>query len=184
MQALRGPDFVIAGASFELRELLLEAAYVELDAVICHCEHSLASVPETVAHVRKRLPAARVVAVSRYSTGPDLRRALAAGLDAFVLDSQVPVALAAAVRAACAGQLSIPRETRPPLYTPALSHGERQVLASVAAGLTNSEIAARLNISAGTVKSRLSNAYSKLGVSSREEAAAAMLENEPASGHL
>lgn len=176
--AVGGPNFSIAAASFDLRELLLETTDIEVDAVICHCGDSLAGVADTVARVRKRLPGTRVVAVTRTSGGPDLRKALAAGLDALVLDSQVQVALAASVRAACAGQLSIPRETRPPVYSSALSHGEREVLASVAAGLTNGEIAARLNISASTVKGRLSNAYSKLGVRSREEAAAAMLENE------
>jgi hypothetical protein len=50
------------------------------------------------------------------------------------------------------------------------------VLGQVAAGLTNSEIAESLFLSESTVKSHLSSAFAKLGVRSRKEAAALVLD--------
>jgi DNA-binding NarL/FixJ family response regulator len=52
----------------------------------------------------------------------------------------------------------------------ALSGRERQVLALLAAGRTNREMAAELSVSLATVKTHLVRLYSKLGVSNRNEA--------------
>jgi DNA-binding NarL/FixJ family response regulator len=48
-----------------------------------------------------------------------------------------------------------------------LSERERQIAAAVAEGLSNTEIGARLHVSAGTVKAHVSSALSKLGLDSR-----------------
>jgi DNA-binding NarL/FixJ family response regulator len=55
----------------------------------------------------------------------------------------------------------------------ALSSRERQVLALLADGLGNKQIAARLGISTNTVKTHLEVVFEKLGVSSRAEAVSA-----------
>jgi DNA-binding CsgD family transcriptional regulator len=55
----------------------------------------------------------------------------------------------------------------------ALSSRERQVLALLADGLGNKQIAARLGISPNTVKTHLEIVFEKLGVSSRAEAVTA-----------
>lgn len=52
-----------------------------------------------------------------------------------------------------------------------LTEREREVLAFLAEGLSNKEIAARLYLSVRTVEGHLTNAYGKLGVHSRTEAA-------------
>ena len=53
-----------------------------------------------------------------------------------------------------------------------LSSRELEVLALIAKGLTNQEIAARLYLSLHTVKAHARNIYAKLGVSSRTQAVA------------
>lgn len=55
----------------------------------------------------------------------------------------------------------------------ALTNREREILALLADGLGNKQIAARLGISANTVKTHLELLFEKLGVSSRAEAVAA-----------
>ena len=58
---------------------------------------------------------------------------------------------------------------------PHLSERERDVMRWQLAGLSNGEIAAKLLISPETVKSHLSNVYSKLGVRNRQQAALMVL---------
>jgi DNA-binding NarL/FixJ family response regulator len=64
----------------------------------------------------------------------------------------------------------------PNLY---LTPRERDVLALLIEGKTNREIAARLYLSQGTIKSYLSSIYEKLDVSNRTEAAVAALQLLP-----
>ncbi len=53
---------------------------------------------------------------------------------------------------------------------PDLTHREREILDLIAAGLSNAEIAARLVLSAKTVRNHISNIFSKLQVADRSEA--------------
>ncbi|HNP73703.1 MAG TPA: response regulator transcription factor, partial [Kouleothrix sp.] len=52
-----------------------------------------------------------------------------------------------------------------------LTKREREVLALLVAGRTNSQIAAQLGISYGTTRLHVSNIFAKLGVENRTEAA-------------
>lgn len=60
---------------------------------------------------------------------------------------------------------------------PILTAQERKVLACMAAGMTNKEIARRLCISLSTVKSHISSVFKKLGLSNRTEASVYALKN-------
>ncbi len=53
-----------------------------------------------------------------------------------------------------------------------LSHRERQIVAGVASGESNRELAERLGLSENTVKHHLTTIFEKLGVSNRAELAA------------
>jgi DNA-binding NarL/FixJ family response regulator len=92
-------------------------------------------------------------------------------------------AIAAAVEAAAAGLVVLPPDAlaaMPPGIAAraeapsveALSAREAQILALLAEGLVNKQIAARLGISRHTVKSHLAALFHKLGVSTRAEAVA------------
>jgi DNA-binding NarL/FixJ family response regulator len=60
-----------------------------------------------------------------------------------------------------------------------LSPQENRILALVVEGRTNKEIAAALNLSDKTVKNYLSNAFQKLQVNRRSQAAALFLRQRP-----
>jgi DNA-binding NarL/FixJ family response regulator len=133
---------------------------------------------QLVRRARRRVPEAAVIAVVSGSGGGDPSRLLAAGADALLLARDVDAAIAATVRAAAAGQVSVPGELRQLIQPSALSHRERQILGLAVAGLTNAQIAGRLFISESTVKTHLSSAFRRLGVHSRREAAALVFASD------
>jgi DNA-binding NarL/FixJ family response regulator len=131
--------------------------------------------------LRGNCPATRIVVVA--ATGDATvaaRQSLNAGADAFVPESAAERSLIAAVDAVLAGFVCVPRETRRLVAKPTFSHREKEVLGLLVTGLTNSQIAARLFLAESTVKSHLASAFGKLGVRSRKDAAALLLD--PAEG--
>lgn len=90
--------------------------------------------------------------------------ALAAYLD-FLLDA---FACEPSVLARTAGQQSLPMTALPGRLTPR----EYEVLALVAAGASNADIAAHLTVSLHTVKTHLAHIFGKLGAASRTQALA------------
>lgn len=129
-----------------------------------------------VRSVRRELPSARIVVTGRDVRGGLARQALNAGADAFVSEQHAPEALAAAVRAVVAGLVCAPRATRRLVAKPTFSHREKQILELVVAGMTNRQIAGRLYLAESTVKSHVAAAFAKLGVRSRKDAAAILLD--------
>lgn len=127
---------------------------------------------------RRRAPDVGIVVVVRVAMQRGARGLLAAGADAVVLDAERREVLPAAVRCAAVGQISIPRPLREALAPPALTHRELQIVALAAAGCTNAQISERLCLAEGTVKAHFSSVFRKLGVSSRRQAAAAVLASD------
>ena len=82
--------------------------------------------------------------------------------------------LVAAVRAVAAGRTHLPAgpaaQLAARLTDVALTDREAEVLALVAEGLRNKEVAARLGVSEFTVKAHVQNLLAKLGVHDRTEA--------------
>jgi DNA-binding NarL/FixJ family response regulator len=132
--------------------------------------------------VQRAAPVTPIVAVACDETQVLARRALNAGAAAFVSEALAPTALAAAVMAVIAGLICVPPCSRRLVARPTFSHREREVLQLMLAGMTNREIADRLHLAESTAKGHLVTAFSKLGVRSRKEAAATLLD--PAEGLL
>ena len=141
--------------------------------------------PEGLAAVSaftERMPDVPLVIVSPVAGRQSIRRAISAGVTALVDEPLLEHHLFLAVRAASAGILCVPRALQKQVERPVLSFREKQVLELVARGLTNSEIAQRLFLAESTVKTHLSTSFRKLGVRSRKEAAAIVLDPEDALG--
>lgn len=128
--------------------------------------------------LRNRLPGCSIVLVACGDERAVVRKALRAGVDGYVPEAAIQQALEVTIAAVLAGQLAVPRSVRHRVVWTVFSAREKQVLQLVASGLTNGEIADRLFLSESTVKSHLSSSFRKLGVSSRAEAAAAVLDSE------
>lgn len=126
--------------------------------------------------IRAKFGSVGVVLVCRHAGAAHVRRALSLGVDGVVLIDRVEAALAAVVGVVRAGQISVPSERRREVRATALTNREKQILVLVVAGLTNAQIADQLYLAESTVKSHLSSAFSKLGVSSRSEAATVIVD--------
>ncbi|MFQ5889789.1 MAG: response regulator [Gemmatimonadota bacterium] len=125
----------------------------------------------------------RVLVLTAYSDGESMRAALEGGADGYALKTEPPQQTVTSIRQVQAGQLVFPLAAKrwllggsAPAGSGQLTDREREVLALVAEGLTNAQIARRLRVSGNTVKFHLQNLYMKLGVSNRTEAAARYLK--------
>lgn len=127
-------------------------------------------------------PQTRPVVVSETSAPAVIRRGVNSGAAGFVLLDEVATALVPTVRAVAAGQLVIPFARRRESIPETLTTREKQILSLVVMGLRNREIATKLYVAESTVKSHLSSAFAKLGVGSRNEATALILDSRAGVG--
>ncbi len=135
----------------------------------------------TVRALRRDAQATRIVVVARAAKDAKsilARQTLNAGADAFVPEHDAAQALIPAVRAVVAGLICVPHVARRVVAKPAFSHREKQALELLILGMTNRQIADRLYLAESTVKSHLASAFAKLGVRSRKDAAAVLLDPE------
>jgi two-component system, NarL family, response regulator LiaR len=119
---------------------------------------------------------AQVVVVAGSDIAQVLPQLFAAGAAAVVLDDRLDQALVPTIDAVRAGQSVVPASLRRTLVQPALTGREKQTLGLVVLGLSNAEIALKLHLTVSTVKSHLRSAFRKLGVRSRNEATALILD--------
>jgi DNA-binding NarL/FixJ family response regulator len=150
--------------------------------IVVAAERPDRSTLDLVRMLRSGLADVSAVLVCRRAVIADVRRALELGIEGIVLKDDAEEALAAVVAAVCAGQVSAPGGQRRAVRARALTTREKQILTLMVTGLTNSQIAAQLFLAESTVKSHLSSAFGKLGVSSRSEAAAVILDPERGRG--
>lgn len=117
-----------------------------------------------------------VLVLTNYDSDHDILGAVEAGASGYLLKDAPPHELITAVRAAAAGESAlapvIATRLMDRMRAPqaSVSARELQVLELVAAGRSNSDIAAELFVSDTTVKSHLAHIFTKLGVSSRTAA--------------
>lgn len=122
----------------------------------------------------------KVLVLSAFNDGDSIQSALEKEADGFALKTESPQQTMASIRQVYSGQLVFPQAAkrwlrthrqRPTNPTDELSEREAEVLALVAQGLTNTQIAQRISVSDNTVKFHLQNIYQKLDVANRTEAA-------------
>jgi two-component system, NarL family, response regulator LiaR len=134
--------------------------------------------------IRQRHPGAQVIALTSFQDQERVQAALDAGALGYLLKNVSADDLARAIRSARAGRPTLAPEAtqalihaarRPPAPGHDLTPREREVLALMARGLNNAEIAKRLVVNRSTAKFHVSNILTKLGAASRTEAVALAL---------
>ncbi|WP_121701598.1 response regulator transcription factor [Streptomyces sp. E5N298] len=138
------------------------------------------TVTDTTAAGSGRTP--HVLVLTTYDTDADITRAIEAGATGYLLKAERPEELFAAIHAAAQGRTALSGPVAGRVMAnlrkprPALTDRERDILAQLATGLGNREIARALFISEATVKTHLRRIYDKLGVDTRAGAVAVAKE--------
>lgn len=122
-------------------------------------------------------PQVRILFLTSYSDEHAIMSTVLAGAAGYLLKDICPQALVCAVRDAAGGRPILDSRATQPIVmrmqqSLSLSEQEKRVLALVAEGRTNKQIAEVLQLSEKTVKNYLSNAFQKLHVGHRSHAAA------------
>jgi DNA-binding NarL/FixJ family response regulator len=128
---------------------------------------------EAAAAIRADFPQARMIALTTYGGDEDIRRALAAGMQAYLTKDVLHDELLNAIRAVHEGRRYLPPSVAAALAAqmprPDLSARELQVLELIVRGLANKQIGYTLTIAEHTVKNHVKNILSKLGVQDRTQ---------------
>ncbi|NUR61056.1 MAG: response regulator transcription factor [Catenulispora sp.] len=136
----------------------------------------------TMELLREAGSTARVLVVTSFTDRRMIVPAIRAGARGYVYKDVDPAALATAVRSVHAGHVLLEpevatalldsgAETDPTPHATPLTAREREVLALIAQGRANREIARSLVLAEKTVKTHVSNILMKLGVADRTQAA-------------
>jgi two-component system, NarL family, response regulator DesR len=166
-------DMEIAGQAQNGREALELVIAAPPDVLLTDIEMPELTGLELAAEIKKRRLPVKVVILTTFARAGYLRRALDAGVSGYLLKDAPASTLANAIRRIKTGARVIDPELAAEAWTEAdpLTDRERQVLRYAGEGEASAGIAARLNLSEGTVRNYLSEAISKLGASNRTEAA-------------
>ncbi|MGW4870500.1 response regulator [Streptomyces chartreusis] len=178
------PDIEVVGEAGTGEEALALAAKLTPDVVLMDLQ--LGEGIDGVETTRRLAssPGARthVLVLTTYDTDADITRAIEAGATGYLLKAERPDELFAAIHAAAEGRtaLSAPVAGRVMASLrrprPTLTDRERDILAQLARGIGNRDIARALFISEATVKTHLRRIYDKLGVDTRAGAVAVAKE--------
>jgi DNA-binding NarL/FixJ family response regulator len=177
---------VVAEVSNDAEALRL-AHETKPDVVIMQVQMPFEKAKESLRRMRSASPPPKVVIVTMFEEPRYVRELMELGASAYLIKSATTEQLLAIIRAAVldpTGENVIVGMPRGMLEKTGegsggvLSARELEILLLAARGLSNRQIATRINVAEGTVKRHLANIYPKMGVSSRGEAAKKALTEE------
>ena len=175
------PDFEVVAEASTADEAVNLATDRNPDVVLMDLQFgsTATSGADATLRIRSLDAAPYVLVLTNYDSDADILSAVEAGASGYLLKDAPPHELIAAVRAAAAGESALAPVITSRLLgrmrapQASLSSREIQVLELVAAGRSNTEVAAEIFVSDTTVKSHLAHIFSKLGVNSRTAAVSA-----------
>ncbi len=143
-----------------------------------------------IARIKSEMPETEIVAVTSFIEEEKVTAALEAGASGYLLKDAEAEEVAAAVRAAFAGEVHLDaavarllaqrmrtRKTEPDPVEP-LTDRERDVIRLLGQGMSNKDIGAALFITERTARTYVSNILGKLGLASRTQAALWAVEHK------
>lgn len=163
-EAKRGDDAVTEYQRQRPRAVLMDLQLPGLSGV------------QATAAIRAHDPEARILVYSTFAQDDEIQAALDAGAAGYLQKSATRDELVAALRCVASGDEYLPQDLAQRLtnlrLNAAITPRERDILALIASGHANKQIAARFDISEDTVKRHVSHILEKLNVNDRAQATA------------
>jgi len=172
-------DIKVVGEAIDGRQLLNQAASLECDVLVLDLSLPKVSGPEVLKRLRALRPELPVLVLTMYPEDQYAVALLRQGASAYLCKDRPSTELLEAIRRVAGGGryltetiaqrvLAKPGDKDMPPHTK-LSAREHQVFTLIIQGRTSSEIAAELDLTAGTVSNHLAKIKEKLGAHSVAE---------------
>jgi NarL family two-component system response regulator LiaR len=178
-------DIRVVGEAANGLEAVEECRRLEPDVVLMDVMMPVMDGAAATAAITAACPGTRVIALTSFVDPEYVQLSLDAGAISYLLKDARPEVLTQAIHDAVAGRGTIDSSAMKALFERRqdeevgedLTTREREVLALVAGGLSNKEIAKRLTLSVGTVRLHVSNILGKLGAPNRTTAASIAMKH-------
>jgi DNA-binding NarL/FixJ family response regulator len=178
------PDVEVVGTAADGEEVLALAGELKPDVILMDLRMPRMDGVEATRRLRERDPAIKVVVLTTYADDRSVLDALRAGALGYLTKDAGAAEIQQALHQVARGQAVLDPAVQlhlvetiaaepPPAPEPlpaGLTPREAEVLALIAAGLSNAEIAGRLVVSEATVKSHVNHMLAKIGARDRAQA--------------
>ena len=176
------PGITVVGEAADGEDAIHKALALKPDVILMDLVMPKLDGVQAIKELREVLPEIKVLVLTSFAEDRRIVAAIEAGALGYLLKDSSPEDLARAIREVHRGESSlhpkVAQQLIKKLRRPAeelereeLTARERKVLALIARGLSNREIAKELSISEPTVRTHVSNILRKLGLKSRTQAA-------------
>ena len=180
------PGFVVVGEAADGAQAIEQVQAARPDLVLMDLQMPVLDGVAATARIRQLPNPPPVLVLTTFDSDNQILRAIEAGAAGYLLKDAPRETLFAAVRSAVAGGSPLAPSVAarlmhrlvpgPGAGGEALSGRELEVVALVARGASNKEIAHALHISEATIKTHLAHIFEKLGVSDRTSAVTRAIE--------
>jgi len=179
------PDLAVVGEASNGAEALAKMAVLDPQLILMDVRMEKMGGIEACREIKSRYPDVRILMLTSYTSEDAVISSILAGASGYLLKHLSRADLLRSIRLVAAGQTLIDANaTKQALdrisQTPGseLTEREREVLALIARGYTNKQIADALTVTEKTARNHVSHILEKLGLSRRSEAAVFAVEHK------
>ena len=175
-------DMKIVGEARNGRQAVELALALKPDIIIMDLMMPELSGAEATKLIHEACPEIKIMVLTSFGTSKEMSDATTNGADGALMKDTAANDLIEAIRSIMAGKRLIPerlmRQAEEDNSTTSLSQRHLDILASVAQGQSNSDIAKQFGVSEVAIKKQLSAIFARLGVTNRAEAVALALRKQ------